>query len=203
MSFIREKLGKMGIYIFFTSLALFSQTNWLKSKNSYDSLEFRIFMAIVLGVSLSAGVFLILEKILYKYYGDNTKEVMNKLSFSLSPGFLFLFASNNMGFLYLGIGLSIFMVFNSFLERRPKGFINTLVINDNVAEIKVEGVYTKKDTTIMKAFLDDLVLNLNECVDENVLDIKVNFSRLKESDGSELKQIINDVAKYFDVELSY
>lgn len=202
MSFIKEKLEKMGIYIFCISLLMFTQINWAKNKHSYDDIELRIFFAVVLGFGLSILISDTLKKIISKSDNRNIEDVLAKISFSLSPGFLFLFASNNILFLYLGFGFSVLMILNSFLSP-PKGFINILEINDGVAEIKVEGIYQVKNSSALKTFLDDFILNLNECIEENAREIKVNFSSLENSDGKELRGMMDEVAKYFNLELSY
>lgn len=202
MAFIKEKLEKIGIYLFFTSLAMFTQINWARSKNSYEDLELRLFLATVLALGLSALVLEILRRIISKNSNYDTENILAKISFSLSPGFLFLFASKNIVFLYLGIGFCVFTILNKFL-RPPKRFINTLEIKDNVAEIKVEGTYVQKNSSALKAFVGDFILNLNECIETNVVRVKVDFSMLKESDGAGLKPMLDEIAKYFNLELSY
>lgn len=202
MAFIKEKLEKIGIYVFFTSLAMFTQINWARSKNSYEDLELRLFLATVLALGLSALVLEILRRIISENNNYDTEDILAKISFSLSPGFLFLFASKNIAFLYLGIGFCVFTILNKFLQP-PKRFITALEINDNVAEIKVEGTYMWENAPVLKRFLDDFILNLNECIETNVVKTKVDFSMLEKSDGKELKGMMDEVAKYFNLELSY
>jgi len=202
MAFIKGKLEKIGIYLFFTSLAMFTQINWARSKNSYEDLELRLFLATVLALGLSALVLEILRRIISKNNNHDTEDILAKISFSLSPGFLFLFASKNIAFLYLGIGFCVFTILNKFL-RPPKRFINTLEINGDVAEIKVEGIYEEKNSSVLKTFLNDFVLNLSECIEVNATKIKVDFSMLEKSDGKELKGMMDEVANYFNLELSY
>lgn len=202
MFFIKEKLEKMGIYIFFVSLALFTQINWARRNDSYDDLEFRFFLAMVLSIGLSLLVLEVLRRVISKNDSCNVEDILAKISFSLAPGFLFLFASKNIAFLYLGVGFCFFMILNSFL-RPSERFINILEINGDMAKIKVEGAYVEKNGSALKGFLSDFILNLNECIETNVTNIKVDFSRLEKSDGAELKAMMDEITKYFDLELSY
>ena len=202
MAFIKEKLEKVGLYVFFMSLGMFTQISWMKSKDSYDDVEIRLFLAIVLGFTLSALVFGALERALSKKTRSEIEDIMAKISLSLSPGLLFLFAPKNLVFMYLGVGFCVLMILNNFL-RSPKYFINILEINGDVAEIKVEGIYEEKNNSVLKMFLNDFILNLSECIEANATKIKVDFSNLEKSDGKELKGMMNEVAKYFNLELSY
>lgn len=202
MAFIKEKLEKAGIYVFFMSFGLFTQINWAKNSDSYDDFEARIFLAIIASFFLSGIVFDVLEKAVSKKADSNTKGIMAKISLSLSPGILFLFASNNVMFLYVGLVFCVVMILNNFLKP-PKYFVNILEINGDVAEIKVEGIYEGKNNSALKTFLNDFILNLNECAKAKVTNIKVNFSNLEKSDGKELKAIMDEVAKYLNLELSY
>ena len=202
MGFIKEKLEKVGIYVFFMSLGMFTQINWAKRKNSLDEIEIRIFLAIVVGFFLSAVVFDMLKKAVSKKTSGSTEDIMAKISLSLSPGFLFLFAPKNRIFMYLGVGFCVFMILKNFLKP-PKYFINVLEINGDVAKIKVEGVYEEKSASVLKTFLNDFILNLSECIGVNAAKIKIDFSNLEKSDGSELKPMMDEVARYFNLELSY
>lgn len=47
------------------------------------------------------------------------------------------------------------------------------------------------------------MLNLNECIETNVTKIKVDFSMLEKYDGAELQAMMDEITKYFDLELSY
>jgi len=202
MSFIKKKFEKAGIYIFFVSLAMFTQLNWAKNKHSYDDIEFRIFLAITFGFVLSVLISYILKKIMAKSNNCNIEDFLAKTSFSLTPGFLFLFASNSIVFLYLGIGFCFIMFLLNFLSR--KRFTNILEITDNAAEIKVKGIYEEMNSlTFKKIFLEEFVLNLGECIEAKITDIKIDFSKLESSDGNELKPMMDEVAKYFNLELSY
>ena len=210
----RQFIERTGIYIFFTSLMLFTQVNWIKKHiHSYAELniEARLLAGFVIGMLLSLGVIRLIKKIAVKT-NKEPEAILNNLSIVLSPGIFFIFASKNKSFLIIGaalcvlIGLYIWVKpFRNFINSilYVDKFKNILLIKDDKAVIDMRGVYEKANPEAMQSFLIDLVINFHECAEMKINEVKINFADLLGKDEGELKPIIESVARYFNIRMLY
>jgi len=185
---------------------------WIKKHhNKLTELEIRLLLAVVAGVLVSLGIIKLTQKLLTKY-GKNYESFLNELSVALSPGILFVLASNNRVFLRIGLllcvltGLYVWVkpfrnFVNSFIY--IDNFRNLLTIKDGKAIIDVNGIYEKNNPKAMHFFLTDLMANFEECTQLQVGEVKIDFSGLKQNDEGELRPIIESVAGYFHLRVIY
>ncbi len=78
---------RIGIYLFFVSVCLATQINWVIRHEQYDSLLTRSSLAIAVGVALTRLAVYLVEAAA----GDDADITVRKLSLILTPGLLFLF----------------------------------------------------------------------------------------------------------------
>lgn len=209
--YVRQFIEQTGIYIFFVSLMLYTQISWVKRYNKYDQLEARLLAVFILGILISFGIVELIKKMAVK--ADKGHEAfLRNISIALSPGILFIFASKNKSFLIIGIALCVLMSlyiwvkpFRDFMKSIVyiDKFKNTLIIKDNNAVIEISGIYEKANLQTMQSFLIDLAKNLHECAEMKIEDVKVDFSYIKENGESELKSIIESVARHFNLQIRY
>lgn len=211
MSRIKQFLKQLGIYMFFVSLLLFTQLNWIKKHDRFNGIEIRLFLAFFLGTLLSFGVISIVKKIAKKYT-KKYEALLDNISIAVSPGILFIFASLNSIFLIIGFTLCI--LFALYIWVRPfrefikmivyiDKFKNILILKDNKAIIEITGMYEMANPRTLQAFLIDLVINFYECTEMKIEEIKVDFSKLKDRHENELKPIIESIARYFNLRITY
>lgn len=211
---IKQFAEKTGIYIFFISWVLYTQIKWMKRHNGLGELEIRLLLGFFAGMLLAFAITKLITKIANK--ADKDYEVfLNKLSVALSPGILFIFASAKEVFLTLGAVLCIVTAlyiwanpFRSFMKYIIKliygdKFKNILLVENNKALLSIKGMYEKANPDALQSFLIDLVINLNECSELGISEIKIDFSGLKGEGEPELKSIIEPVAQYFNLKTKY
>lgn len=207
---IKQFAEKAGIYIFFISWVLYTQIKWMKRHNGLGELEIRLLLGFFAGMLLAFAITKLIAKIANK--ADKDYEVfLNKLSLALSPGILFIFASAKEVFLTVGAVLCIVTAlyiwanpFRSFMKYIIKliygdKFKNILLVENNKALLSIKGTYEKANPDALQSFLIDLVINLNECSELGISEIKIDFSGLKGEGEPGLKSIIEPVAQYFNL----
>lgn len=210
MAKIRQVLEQAGIYIFLISLLLFTQLNWMKHRNRYTEIELRLFLAFVAGVILSFIIIKLVERLIAKT-GNKYETLLKDISLALSPGIFFIFASINKGFLLapilcIPIALYIFVKpFRNFIDSviYIEKFKGILIIQDGRAVIDMKGTYERANPKAMQSFVNELIISFYECSEQKIEDIKIDFSNLKERAESELKPIIESVARYFNLKIVY
>lgn len=207
---VRQFLEQTGIYIFFISLFLFTQLNWMKHRNRYTEVELRIFIAFLAGVILSFIIIKLVERLIAKT-GNKCETLLMDISLALSPGIFLIFASVNKGFLLgailcISITLYIFVKpFKDFIDSviYIEKFNGVLIIQDNMAVIDMKGTYERSNPKAMQFFLNELIINFYECSEQQIEEIKIDFSNLKERAENELKPVIESVARYFNLKIIY
>ena len=209
--YVRQFIEQTGIYIFFVSLMLYTQISWVKRHNKYDQLEARLLAVFILGILISFGIIELIKKMAVK--ADKEHEAfLRNISIALSPGILFIFASKNKSFLIIGIALCALM--SLYLWVKPfrdfvksiiyiDKFKSALIIRDNRAVIEISGIYEKANLPTLQSFLIDISLNLHECSERNMKEVKIDFSKLKERNDGELKQMIEPISRYFNLQIRY
>lgn len=208
---IKQLINQTGIYIFFVSLMLFTQTSWIKQHQRYSEIEVRLFLSFLIGIILSFSLIKLIKKIEGKT-GKKQEAFLNNISIALSPGILFIFASTHKIFLVMGTAFCVFTalyvwvkpfrnIINSIIYLDK--FTNILIIKDDQAEIEVKGIYEKANPKTMQSFLIDLVINFYECSELQIEKIKIDFSRLKDTGRNELKSIIEPIAEYFNLKVIF
>ncbi len=209
--YVRQFIEQTGIYIFFVSLMIYTQISWVKQHNKYTQIEARLLLSVFIGVLLSFGIINLIKKIIKKSDAE-FEGFLNKLSITLTPGVLFVFASRNKIFLIAGAILCVLTAlylwvkpFRNFIKSvvHVDKFRNTLIIKNGEAVIEVAGTYEKADLQTIQSFLIDLSMNFNECAVMKIEAIKVDFSNLKEGIGNELKALVEPVARYFNLKITY
>ena len=63
----------------------------------------------------------------------------------------------------------------------------------------MEGTYEKSNPEMLQSFLIDLVMNLNKCSKLGIDEINIDFLGLKGDAETELKSIIDSVARHFNL----
>lgn len=210
MNKIRQFLEQTGIYIFFISLFLFTQLNWMKQRNRYSEVELRLFLAFVAGVILSFITIKLIERLIAKT-GNKYETLLKDISLALSPGIFLLFASINKGFLLaaiLCIPSILYIIvkpFRDFIDSviYIEKFNGVLIIQDKRAVIDMKGTYERSNPKAMQYFLNELIINFYECSEQKIGEIKIDFSNLKEKAENELKPVIESVAGYFNLRIVY
>ena len=207
----KDFVERAGVYIFFISLISFTQIDWVKQHNKYNQIEARLLLSVFIGMLLSFGIINLIKKTTKK--SDAKFEgFLSKLSITLTPGVLFVFASRNKIFLIAGAILCVLTAlylwvkpFRNFIKSvvHVDKFRNTLIIKNGEAVIEVAGTYEKADLQTIQSFLIDLSINFNECAVMKIEAIKVDFSNLKEGIGNELKALLETVARYFNLKITY
>ncbi len=207
---VRQFLEQAGIYIFLISLLLFTQLNWMKHRNRYTEIELRLFLAFIAGVILSFIIIKLVERLIAKT-GNKYETLLKDISLALSPGIFFLFASINKGFLLaailcIPITLYIFVKpFKDFIDSviYIEKFKGVLIIQDGRAVIAMRGIYEGANPKAMQFFLNEMIISFYECSEQQIEEIRVDFSNLKERAESELKPVIESVARYFNLRIIY
>lgn len=208
---IKQFVEQTGIYIFFISILLATQIRLVKRHNVYNELEIRLILGFLAGTILSFIIIKLVEKIARKYHRDYESFLIN-LSIVLSPGILFILGSTNKDFRAAGVILCV--LFASYIWIKPfREFIKSLVyiekfkgiltVEGDKAVIEMKGVYEKADPKAMQSFVNELIISFYECSEQKIEDIKIDFSNLKERAESELKPIIESVARYFNLKIVY
>lgn len=207
---IKQFAEKAGIYIFFISWVLYTQVKWMKRHNGFGEIEIRILLGFLGGMLLAFALTKVIKKIAEKA-NKNYEAFLNNLSVALSPGILFIFASGKKIFLSIGIVLCVAAAlyiwanpFRSFMKYILKliygdKFKNVLSVEGNKALLSIKGTYEKANPDALQSFLIDLAINLNECSELGIGEIKIDFSGLKGEGEPELKSIIEPVAQYFNL----
>lgn len=207
---VRQFLEQTGIYIFFISLFLFTQLNWMKQRNRYSEVELRLFLAFLAGAIISFIIIRLIERLIAKT-GNRLETLQKDISLALSPGIFFLFASINKGFLLaaiLCIPITLYIIvkpFKDFMDSiiYVEKFNGILLIQDNRAVIDMKGIYERSNPKAMQYFLNELIISFYECSEQQIGEIKVDFSNLKERAENELKPVIESVARYFNLKIVY
>ncbi len=211
MSQVKRFLEITGIYIFFVSSVLFTQLRWVKKYNKISQLEVRLMLGFLAGLLLSYIIVKLIRKIMSRYSKED-ESLIRDLSFALSPGILFIFGTVTKKFLLLGLvlcALAILYVrvksFRDFIDSIIfiDKFKAALIIKDGRAEIDMQGTYERANPKAMQSFLSDLSISFYECSEMKIEEVKVDFSNLKEKNENELRPIIESVAGYFDLKVSY
>lgn len=208
---IKQFVEQTGIYIFFISIMIATQIRLVKKHNRINELEIRLILGFLAGLILSFLIIKLIEKIARKYHRDYESFLIN-LSIALSPGILFIFGATNKNFRIAGVVLCV--LFAAYIWIKPfRDFINSLIyvekfkgiliIEGDKAIIDMRGVYKKADPKAMHAFLTDLTINLYECSEMKIDEIKIDFSKLEERDEQELKSIIESIGRYFNLRIVY
>lgn len=204
-------MEQTGIHIFFISLMFYTQISWIKRYNKYTQLEARLFTVFIIGILASFGVSALIKKIAARANKDH-EVILRNIAFALSPGILFVFASKNKSFLIIGFGLCALTAlyiwvkpFRDFVKSviYVDKFKSALIIKDNRAVIEISGIYEKANLHTLQSFLIDLSANLHECSEKKIEEVKLDLSNLKNRNNDELKQIIEPIAKYFDIKSIY
>jgi len=208
---IKQFIEQTGIYIFFISIILATQIDWVKRYNRFDEIGIRLFLGFLVGLILSIAIIKLIEKICHKFNKDY-ETFLTKLSIALSPGILFLGGATNKTFRAAGIVSCVVLAL--YIWVKPfKDFINFLVyiekfkgvltIKDNKAMIDMRGVYERANPKAMHVFLTDLIISLYECSEMKIDEIKINFSNLEERSEEELKSIIEPIGRYFNLKIVF
>jgi len=82
-------------------------------------------------------------------------------------------------------------------------FEAVLIGDNDKAFIDIKGTYEKSNPDAIQSFLIDMVINLNECSEIRIKEIKVGFSNLKGGGEEELKPMIESIAGYFNLRTIY
>jgi len=208
---IKQFLEMAGIYIFITSSFIFEQLRLVKKYNNYSKLELRLALGLFAGVLLSYIIVKLIRKIMIRYNKDD-ESFIRELSFALSPGILFILGSITHKFLLLGVILcaltALYVWVKSFRDFIDSiiyiaKFKTALIIKDGKAVMSMQGTYENDNPKAMQSFLIDLSINFYECAEMKVDEIKIDFSGLKEQNEDELKPIMESVARYFHLKVSY
>jgi len=210
----KQFIERTGIYIFFICLILFTQFNWMRDHiHRYTKLkiEARLLLGFIIGMLISVGIINLTKKLVGKA-GKEPNTLLKDLSIALSPGIIFIFASRNKIFLFIGAGLCVLTAlyiwlkpFRHFVDSiiYIEKFKNTLIIKDNDAAIEISGTYEKSNPQAMQCFLTDMVINYYECSEMKIGQVKVDLSNLEGKDENELKPVIESVARYFNIRIVY
>ncbi|MFZ3091844.1 MAG: hypothetical protein WA240_14650 [Nitrospirota bacterium] len=211
---IRQFIERTGIYIFFISLMLFTQVDWIRKhihRYAELNIEARLLAGFLVGALLSFGIIRLVKKIAVKT-NKEPEAILSSLSIALSPGIFFVFASKDKTFLIIGVALCILIglyiwvkPFRNFVNSiiYVSKFKNILTIEDNRAVIDMQGIYEKANPEAMQSFLIDLVINFYECSEMKVNEVKIDFTSLVGNDENELKPIIESIARYFNLRIIY
>ncbi|HBR16951.1 MAG: hypothetical protein A3G39_11020 [Deltaproteobacteria bacterium RIFCSPLOWO2_12_FULL_43_16] len=211
MTQVRQFIEQTGIYIFFVSLFLFTQTNWMRRRGDYNHIEMRFLLAFFVGIILSWGIIKLFKKITGKANIEQEK-FLNNISMVLSPGVFFVFASINKIFFIVGAILCLLIAlyiwvkpFRDYVHLIISigNFNNMLIVEDGKACINMEGTYEKDNLQAKQAFLIDLTSNFYECSEMKINEVKIDFSNLKGIDENELKPVIESVSSYFNLRIAY
>lgn len=211
MSQVKRFLEITGIYIFFVSAMLFTQVRWVKKYNKISQLEVRLILGFLAGLILSYIIVKLIQKIMSRYNKED-ESFIRELSFALSPGILFIFGTITKKFLLLGVILCVLTAlyvwvksFRDFIDSIVfiDRFKAVLIIKDGKAVISMQGTYERANPKAMQSFLSDLSISFYECTEMKVDEIKIDFSGLKERNEDELKPIMESVAGYFDLKITY
>lgn len=210
MAQIKQFFERTGIYIFFISLFLFTQFNWMKQRNRYSEVELRLSLAFLAGVVLSFVIIKLIKKFI-KESGKKHETLLEDVSLALSPGIFFIFAAINKGFLFgaiLGIPIASYILIKPFNDLVNSityidNFKGVLMIQNGMAVIDMKGTYERANPQAIQSFLIDLIINLQECSELEICEARFDFSNLKGKGEEELKPIIESVARYFNIKISY
>lgn len=208
---IKRFLEMTGIYIFIISSFIFTQLRWVKKYNHYNQLEVRLALGFFAGLLVSFIIVRFIQKIMRRYNKEYTS-FMNNLSLALSPGILFIFGTITKKFLLLGVILCALTALYAWVKSF-RDFIDSivfidkfkaaLIIKDGKAVISMQGTYESDNPKAMQSFLSDLSIDFYECAEMKVDEIKIDFSGLKERNEDELKPIMESIARYFHLKVSY
>ena len=207
---IKHLAEKFGIYLFFISFFIFIQLRWMKRHNNYALIEFRLLGAFFAGALISYGLVWLISRI--RKDKDAKDRLLKEVSVALSPGILFVFASLSKISLIIGLALCIligfyiwYSPFRAYVKRimDMNKFENTLIVNNRDAVIKVSGVYERQNPELLHAFLSELINNFSRCNEQDIKEVKIDFSDLKIRDTSELKLIVESISMYFNLKVIY
>lgn len=196
-----------GIYMFFVSACLLTQTHVVRKYSMYDQIEVRIFLAIVAGLVAAYGTSWLVKKMFSRFDKDGELFLSN-LSTALFPGVLLVFASANKDFVYMGFSFCLLTAL--FVWVKPirdfvisivyeDKFKSDLVIRDNNALITVTGTYERADLLTVQSFLLDLALNFHDCSERKIKEVRFDLAGLKGDEANEIRSLIEPVAAYFDI----
>jgi hypothetical protein len=96
---LRSFFEQKGLYLFLISFFFFTQLSWARTHGHFADLEIRLFSAFLAGTLLARGLQTLLRAT--SSGPSSFAAASRKLSLSLSPGILFLFASVDISFLVL------------------------------------------------------------------------------------------------------
>lgn len=210
---IKQFIEQTGIYIFFISIMLATQIRWVKKYHNehINEIGLRLFLGFLGGMLLSFGIIELIKKICRKFNKDHETFLAN-LSIALSPGMLFIIGATDKTFRAAGIILCV--LFASYVWVKPfRDFIKSLVyiekfkgiftVEGNKATVDMRGVYEKANPKAMHIFLTDLIINLYECSEIKIDEVKIKFSNLEGRDEEELKSIIEPIGRYFNLKVVF
>jgi len=213
LSLIKQFLERTGVYLFFISLSLAYQLGWVKRHNKFSDIDIRLLLGFIIGVIVSFLIIEVIRNITVKIKATKEyKNLIDNISIALSPGIVFIFASDKKIFLLIGVLLCMLTAlyiwvkpFTDYINSiiNLDKFKNVLTVNDGLAVISLIGIYDKSNPKTMQSFLIDLVANFNECSEMKINTIKIDFSRLENRDENEMKSIIESVAVYFNLTTAY
>jgi len=212
----KRVIGRAGVYMFFVSLILSTQINWVVEHKHFDSLrvEERLLFGFLAGTLLAAAI-IALARNRAARAGKDPDALARELSHALSPGILFFFAAKSPAFLALGGGLCALVAlytwsrpFRSFVDSVvfDDAFRNTMTIKDAAAAIELSGTYDTSDMRTMqtmRCFLRDLVDNFHTCRQLEIEQVKVDISRLAGNGGKELVPVIEAIAGCFALRVDW
>jgi hypothetical protein len=207
----RRFAERVGVYLFFVSLILFTQINWIMQHRQYAAwhVEERLLLGFLVGALLAAGANALARKWAVKAGKDADAQV-KKLSLALFPGILFFFAAKGRVFLALGGGLCALVAL--YLWSRPfrnlvdslflnDAFANTLAIKDGVATLELSGVYDAANLEALELFYRDLVSNFAACRRLEIERVAVDFSGIAGCSEDELLPVFASIAGRFSLSL--
>ena len=210
MAQIKQFIERTGIYIFFISLLISTQFNWVVRRHRYNEAAVRLSLALLTGIILSFVTIKLIKYFINKS-GKGHETLLRDISLALSPGIFFIFASINKGFLLgaiLGIPIALYVLVKPFKNLVDSivytdEFKGVLIIQNGRAVIDMKGTYERANPQVIQSFLIDLVNNFYECSELEILEVKFDFSNLKGKGENELKPIIESIARYFSIKIAY
>jgi hypothetical protein len=204
---IKQVIEQSGLYIFFVSAILLTQIHVVKKYAYYNEIEVRIVLAVVAGILVAYGASFLIKQI-FSIINKDSKAFLAELSSVMSPGILFVFASANKSYFFIGVGfciLSALIVWVSSVRSfvcsivYEDKFKTDLVVKDQNALIKITGTYEKADLMTVQSFLIDLALNFHECAQMGIFEVKLDVAELKGDDAKGIPAMIEPIAAYFNI----
>lgn len=207
---VKYVVKQSGIYIFFVSAFLLTQTHVVRKYSMYGQIEVRIFLAIATGLLSAYGVSWLIKRIFSRFDRDSDL-LLSNLSTALFPGVLLVFASANKNFIYISFGFCLLTAL--FIWVKPvSDFVLSIVyedkfrccleISDGKALVKVTGTYVSADLLTVQSFLLDLAINLHECAEKKIKVVRFDLAGLKANKTNEIMKLVEPVADYFEISVN-